>query len=152
METWGWRDALRSLCHAAFVDVDPGDPLQNKARSGPFDGGWLRPDWTEKDSALGGLNTGSKEMTKAELVEKLHNKWNGQITKKLATEMVDAVFENVEAAIKKDKRFSYPGFGTFVVRMRKARKGRNPQTGEVIKIKASKTVGFRAAKSMKDKL
>ncbi len=91
-------------------------------------------------------------MTKAELVEKLHNKWQGQITKKLANEMVEAVFENVEMAIKKDKRFSYPGFGTFVVRTRKARKGRNPQTGEVIKIKASKTVGFRAAKNMKDKL
>ena len=91
-------------------------------------------------------------MTKAELIEKLHSNWQGEITKKLATEMVDAVFENMAATIKKEKRFSYPGFGTFVVRTRKARKGRNPQTGEVIKIKASKTVGFRAAKSLKDKL
>lgn len=91
-------------------------------------------------------------MTKAELVEKIHGKWDGQLTKKLAADLVDEVFNNVSLAIKKEKRFSYPGFGTFVVRNRKARKGRNPQTGEVIKIKASKSVGFRAAKTLKEKL
>jgi DNA-binding protein HU-beta len=91
-------------------------------------------------------------MTKAELIEKLHANYNGEVTKKLAADMVEAVFENLAGAIRKDKRFSYPGFGTFVVRTRKARPGRNPQTGEAIKIKASKTVGFRAAKAMKDKL
>ena len=91
-------------------------------------------------------------MTKAELVEKLYTTYEGKITKKMAGEMVDVVFENVAGAIKKDKRFSYPGFGTFMVRARKARKGRNPQTGEMIKIKASKSVGFRAAKNLKDKL
>jgi DNA-binding protein HU-beta len=91
-------------------------------------------------------------MTKAELIEKLHSKYNGEVTKKMAADMVEAVFENLSTAIRKDKRFSYPGFGTFVVRTRKARPGRNPQTGEAIKIKASKTVGFRAAKNMKDKL
>jgi DNA-binding protein HU-beta len=91
-------------------------------------------------------------MTKAELIEKMYEKHNGEVTKKLAAEMVETVFENLAGAIRKDKRFSYPGFGTFVVRTRKARPGRNPQTGEVIKIKASKTVGFRAAKAFKDKL
>jgi DNA-binding protein HU-beta len=91
-------------------------------------------------------------MTKQELVEKLHGMWDGQLTKKLAGDLVDAVFDNVALAIRKDKRFSYPGFGTFVVRNRKARTGRNPQTGEKIKIKASKGVGFRAAKTLKEKL
>lgn len=91
-------------------------------------------------------------MTKAELIEQLYAKWNGDVTKKLTADMVDAMFDHVALAIKKDKRFSFPGFGTFVVRARKARKGRNPQTGEVIKIKASKSVGFRAAKHLKDKL
>lgn len=91
-------------------------------------------------------------MTKAELIEKLYAKYDGEVTKKLAADMVEAVFENLSGAIRKDKRFSYPGFGTFVVRTRKARPGRNPQTGEAIKIKASKTVGFRAAKAFKDKL
>jgi DNA-binding protein HU-beta len=91
-------------------------------------------------------------MTKAELIENLYAKWNGEVTKKMATDMVDAMFDNLAAAIRKDKRFSYPGFGTFVVRQRKARKGRNPQTGEAIKIKASKTVGFRPATALKEKL
>ncbi len=91
-------------------------------------------------------------MTKAELVEKLHKDWKGEVTKKQVTELLDGVFENIAKTIKKEKRFSYPGFGTFVVRARKARKGRNPQTGEVIKIKASKSVGFRPAKALKDRL
>jgi DNA-binding protein HU-beta len=54
--------------------------------------------------------------------------------------------------IKKDKRFSYPGFGTWTVRKRKARTGRNPQTGETIKIAASKTVGFKPSTQLKGKL
>ncbi len=91
-------------------------------------------------------------MTKAELVEALYKKFDGEVTKKMTADMIDAVFDNMTVAIKKEKRFSYPGFGTFVVRSRKARKGRNPQTGEVIKIKASKSVGFRAAKALKDRL
>ncbi len=91
-------------------------------------------------------------MTKAELIDKVHGMYSGQLTKKLASELVDAVFDNLAGAIKKDRRFSYPGFGTFVVRQRKARTGRNPQTGESIKIKASKAVGFRAARTLKDKL
>lgn len=91
-------------------------------------------------------------MTKAELVEALYKKFDGEVTKKMTADMIDAVFENMTVAIKKEKRFSYPGFGTFMVRSRKARKGRNPQTGEVIKIKASKSVGFRAAKALKDRL
>ena len=91
-------------------------------------------------------------MTKAELIEKVAAAHKGQVTKKLASELVDAVFTNVAGAIKKEKRFSFPGFGTFVVRQRKARKGRNPQTGEAIKIKASKSVGFKAARTLKDTL
>ena len=92
-------------------------------------------------------------MTKAELIERIHgNMKNAALTKKLTGELVDAVFTNLSWAIKKEKRFSYPGFGTFTVRNRKARKGRNPQTGELIKIKASKSVGFRAAKALKDVL
>ena len=91
-------------------------------------------------------------MTKAELVEKLYKKWNGEVTKKLVGEMVDGVFDNIALAVKKEHRFSYPGFGTFLLRNRKARKGRNPRTGEIIKIKAKKTVGFRAAKALKSSL
>ena len=91
-------------------------------------------------------------MTKADLIDALYEKFEGDVTKKLVGELVDQVFDNVAATIKKEQRFSYPGFGTFVVRKRKARKGRNPQTGESIKIKASKSVGFKAARSFKEKL
>ena len=91
-------------------------------------------------------------MTKADLVERLYTKWNRNCTKKLLGELVDGMFDNVALSIKKEHRFAYPGFGTFVVRNRKARKGRNPQTGEVIRIKASKTVGFRPAMTLKHTL
>lgn len=91
-------------------------------------------------------------MTKAELIDKIAKTFKDQASKKMIGELVDDVFMNIGASIKKDKRFSYPGFGTWEVRARKARKGRNPQTGETIKIKASKTVGFRPAKAFKEKL
>jgi DNA-binding protein HU-beta len=90
-------------------------------------------------------------MTKAELLDTIA-KANKDLTKKQVSTVVDAVFMSVGAAIKKDGQFSYPGFGTFKVRKRKAREGRNPQTGETIKIKASKTVGFKPAKALKDRL
>ncbi|UCD85979.1 MAG: HU family DNA-binding protein, partial [Deltaproteobacteria bacterium] len=72
---------------------------------------------------------------------------------KAATEkLIDEAFSAIAGAIRKDKRFSYPGFGTFTVRSRKARTGRNPQTGATIHIKASKTVGFKPAPGLKDSL
>lgn len=90
-------------------------------------------------------------MTKNELVEAVQKSCNGDnISKRLTSEMLDATFENVRKAVKKHKRFSYPGFGTFSIRNRKARKGRNPQTGEEILIKASKTVGFKPAPKLKN--
>ena len=58
----------------------------------------------------------------------------------------------VGGAVKKDSRFSYPGFGTWSMRTRKARKIRNPQTNEIMKLKATKTIGFRPAKELKDTL
>jgi len=77
---------------------------------------------------------------------------DSDLSKRLTGDIVDAVFENISKAVKKEKRFAYPGFGTFTVRSRKARKGRNPQTGEEIKIKASKTVGFKPAPTLKNSL
>ncbi|MBT3509679.1 MAG: HU family DNA-binding protein [Nitrospina sp.] len=74
------------------------------------------------------------------------------MSKRLTTDVIDATFQAISKTIKKEKRFAYPGFGTFTVRSRKARKGRNPQTGEEIKIKASKTVGFKPAPTLKSSL
>ena len=91
-------------------------------------------------------------MTKADLIAKLYKGREDKMTKKLVGDLVGELFETMGTVIKKEKRFSYPGFGTWTVRNRKARKGRNPQTGETIKIKASKTVGFRPSMHLKAKL
>ena len=89
-------------------------------------------------------------MTKADLVEVVAKA--AQINKRTAGEAVDATFDGIIKAIKKGKRFQVPGFGTFTVRARKARKGINPQTGDVITIKASRTVGFKPAPDLKREL
>ena len=92
-------------------------------------------------------------MTKDQLIEAVQKSCAGDdISKRLTGDMLDAAFESIQKAIKKNKRFSYPGFGTFLVRNRKARKGRNPQTGAEIQIKASKTVGFKPAPKLKNSL
>ena len=92
-------------------------------------------------------------MTKDQLIESVQKSCDGDnISKRLIGDMLDAAFESIQKAVKKNKRFSYPGFGTFVVRNRKARKGRNPQTGAEMQIKASKTVGFKPAPKLKNSL
>jgi len=93
-----------------------------------------------------------KKMTKAVLIDKLHSAHDGVLTKKLVGELVDGVFQTLALTIRKEKRFTYPGFGTWSVRNRKKRMGRNPQTGAVITIKPSKTVGFKPAKNLKETL
>lgn len=91
-------------------------------------------------------------MTKAELIEKLQKSSGKTLSKKVLGEVVDEVFDLVSKSVKKDKRFSYPGFGTFTLRKRASRVGRNPKTGEQIKIAASKTVSFKPAPNFKSSL
>jgi len=92
-------------------------------------------------------------VTKDELIINVMKTCNGNgLTKRLTTDILDNAFSSIGKAIKKAKRFTYPGFGTFTVRKRKARSGRNPQTGEVIKINASKTVGFKPSPKLKESL
>jgi DNA-binding protein HU-beta len=86
-------------------------------------------------------------MTKAELIDAVAN--SAKISKLAAGDAVDATFDSIAKAIKKSKRFQVPGFGTFTVRSRKARKGRNPQTGAPMNIRESRTVGFKAAPVLK---
>ncbi len=71
-------------------------------------------------------------------------------TKKEAQAAVDCVFTSITKALKKKDTVTLVGFGTFKVNKRKARQGRNPQTGEAIKIKAKKVPKFVAGKSLKD--
>ena len=88
-------------------------------------------------------------MTKAELVEKMAN--DAGISKVAAATALDSFMEGVTKALKKkDGKVTLVGFGTFQKVRRKARKGRNPQTGEAIKIKAANVVKFKAGKKLKD--
>jgi DNA-binding protein HU-beta len=89
-------------------------------------------------------------MNKADLVEIMREK--AGCTKAAASEAVDAVFDAMARAMKKDGGFTIVGFGTFKVSKRAAREGRNPQTGEVIRIAASKNVRFKASSQLKDRL
>jgi DNA-binding protein HU-beta len=86
-------------------------------------------------------------MNKAELVEKLSK--DAGITKAQAEAAIKSFSEAVAKTAKKDGKLILVGFGTFSLAKRKARKGRNPKTGEAIKIKASKTVKFTAGKNLK---
>ncbi len=90
-------------------------------------------------------------MTKADLIEKVQAS-HGDLSKRQVALVVDAVFDHLARGIRKDKRFSMPGFGTFVVKKRAGRVGRNPKTGAEIQIAPSKTVGFKPAPELKNAL
>ena len=87
-------------------------------------------------------------MNKAELVEALANK-TGE-TKKSAEASLNAFVEVVTDSLKKGEKIQLVGFGSFEVRKRASRKGRNPQTGEELKIPASKAPVFKAGKALKE--
>lgn len=88
-------------------------------------------------------------MNKGELINAVAT--NG-LTKKDAGAAVDAVFGAIGDALAKGETVQLIGFGTFGVKERAAREGRNPRTGEVVKIKASKIPTFKAGKALKDKV
>ena len=87
-------------------------------------------------------------MNKAELVDAVAAKTGA--TKKDTEATVKAFVDAVTEALKKGDKVQLIGFGSFEVRKRAARKGRNPQTGEEIKIAASKSPVFKAGKALKD--
>ncbi|WP_018970043.1 HU family DNA-binding protein [Rubritalea marina] len=91
-------------------------------------------------------------MNKAELVEAIQNNLGKDATKRLAEDALSAVLTSITEGVKKDGKVQLIGFGTFEVKTRAARKGRNPKTGEEMQIKASKTVGFKASSSLKGSL
>ena len=89
-------------------------------------------------------------MNKQQLIEWIQKDGTVGETKASAERAVNAVLKGIQYGLQKDKAVTLVGFGSFTVPKRKARWGRNPQTGEKIKIKASKTVGFKAGKALKD--
>ena len=87
-------------------------------------------------------------MNKTELVSVVSEKT--EFSKKESAQIVDALFASIEEALAKGEKVQLIGFGTFEVRERAARKGRNPQTGAEIKIPASKVPAFKPGKALKD--
>ena len=89
-------------------------------------------------------------MNKAELIDKLAK--DAAITKTQANEALDSFTKAVADTLKKGGKVTLVGVGTFSVSKRAARNGRNPQTGQIIKIKAKKVAKFKAGKALSDKL
>jgi len=87
-------------------------------------------------------------MNKSELIDAVAN--TAELTKADSARALDALIEVIKKTLKKGGSITVVGFGTFEVRKRGARTGRNPRTGETIKIKASKVPAFKAGKALKD--
>lgn len=87
-------------------------------------------------------------MNKTELVQAVSDRT--ELSKKDASEVVETVFEVITDALADGEKVQLVGFGNFEIRERAARKGRNPQTGEVIDIAASKIPAFKAGKTLRE--
>ncbi|KKS14300.1 DNA-binding protein [Candidatus Daviesbacteria bacterium RIFOXYD1_FULL_41_10] len=86
-------------------------------------------------------------MTKHELIEKVARK--SYLTKRGAADAVNFTFDLIRDSLLRGEKVVITGFGTFLIRSRAARRGRNPQTGEVIQIPGKKLPGFTAGKTIK---
>ena len=87
-------------------------------------------------------------MNKSDLIDAVAG--DADVSKAEAARVVDALIDSITRALKKGDTVTLVGFGTFQVRERAARSGRNPKTGETIKIGASKNPAFKAGKALKD--
>ncbi len=87
-------------------------------------------------------------MTKKDLISSVQG-GQSDLTKKKVGEVVDALFTQISGALQHEGRYSHPGFGTFTVKTRAARTGRNPRTGEAIQIPESRIVNFKPAPDAK---
>jgi DNA-binding protein HU-beta len=87
-------------------------------------------------------------MNKSELIEEIASK--SDVTKKQAAVMLESFVSTITGVLSDGEQIVLPSFGTFSVGLRSARKGRNPKTGEVIEIKASRVAKFKAGKGLKD--
>ena len=89
-------------------------------------------------------------MNKAELVEKIADQTG--LTKKTSREAVDGIISAITDSLAREEKVTLVGFGTFQIMGRKARTGRNPQTGEEIQIPAKKVPKFRPGKGLREKV
>src|SRR5688572_17854677 len=92
-------------------------------------------------------NLGRSTVTKADIVEKVYQKIG--FTKKEASRLVEMVFDSIKTTLEGGEKVKISGFGNFIVRKKKERVGRNPQTGEQIKISARHVLTFRPSQVLK---
>ena len=93
---------------------------------------------------ISGICRERSHMTRADIVDTIYEKVGG-FSKKEATAIVETVFETVKKTLEKNEKIKISGFGNFVVRDKKARPGRNPQTGKEITISARRVLTFKAS-------
>lgn len=96
---------------------------------------------------MSGQNLGRSTMTKADIIEKVYQKIG--FSKKEASELVEMVFNELKDVLCNGEKIKISGFGNFVVREKKERIGRNPQTGDQIKISARRVLTFRPSQVLK---
>ena len=118
----------------------------NKARSVPIPVIYLARETTCLDGV--GFAKEEKDMKKAEFIDAVAEKCSMQ--KSEAAAAVDAVLDSITDALKSGDQVTLVGFGTFLVRKREARQGRNPRTGDPIDIPASNMPSFKAGKALKE--
>lgn len=94
-----------------------------------------------------GQNLGKSTMTKADIVEKVYQKIG--FSKKEASELVEMLFGQLKETLQKGDKVKISGFGNFIVREKKSRIGRNPQTGDQITISARRVLTFRPSQVLK---
>jgi integration host factor subunit alpha len=96
---------------------------------------------------MGGQNIGKSTMTKADIVERVYSRIG--FSKKEASDLVEMVFNTLKTDLQKGEKIKISGFGNFVVRAKNERTGRNPQTGDQIKISARRVLTFRPSQVLK---
>lgn len=96
------------------------------------------------------LESDGKTLTKADIVESIHRRLG--FSKKDSAEITEKVFETIKKALERGESVKLSGFGKFEVRSKRARRGRNPQTGEEIQISARKVLSFKASQILRNAL
>ena len=91
-------------------------------------------------------------MTKIDIIQDVYEKLEPRISKKDSARIVESVFDIIKDSLAKGEKIKISGFGNFVVKEKKSRRGRNPQTGKAIKIPAKKVVKFKAGKVLAGKV
>lgn len=96
---------------------------------------------------MGGKNMSQSTMTKADIIERVYQKLG--FSKKEASELVELVFDSLKNTLQAGEKVKISGFGNFLIRDKKERIGRNPQTGDQIKISARRVLTFRPSQVLK---